>query len=170
MLEAIQLYESIHSVIHPEVASVYNSYAQAIHQIARLKIQQIAAQENPDPEQPLGVDISGALRFQRQAVAIAERTLGVYHHETAGYYFQLAMLENLEGNAQQSLRYFRHLLTLWDVIYGPGHPEISTILVSDLAWNNKERHFINIKLEQRRYRSSIHERPLSFPFLAKASI
>ncbi|WVR06124.1 hypothetical protein IAU60_003154 [Kwoniella sp. DSM 27419] len=128
MLEALQLYENIHSVIHPEVAAVYNQYSQAIHQLARLKIQQVAATEGSDPEQPLGLDIATALRLQRQAVTVAERTLGVYHHETAGYYFNLAMLENLEGNAQQALRYFRHVLTLWDVIYGPNHPEINTVL------------------------------------------
>ncbi|WWC66122.1 uncharacterized protein I206_100022 [Kwoniella pini CBS 10737] len=133
MLEGLQLYENIHSVIHPEVASVYNQYSQAIHQLARLKIQQVAAaaqQEgsNTDPDQPLGLDISTALRLQRQAITIAERTLGVYHHETAGYYFNLAMLENLEGNAQQALRYFRHVLKLWDVIHGPDHAEINTVL------------------------------------------
>ncbi|WWC86535.1 uncharacterized protein L201_001412 [Kwoniella dendrophila CBS 6074] len=128
MLEALQLYENIHSVIHPEVASVYNQYSQAIHQLARLKIQQVAQQEGSDPEQPLGLDISTALRLQRQAITVSERTLGVYHHETAGYYFNLAMLENLEGNAQQALRYFRHVLKLWDVIHGPNHPEINTVL------------------------------------------
>ncbi|OCF70827.1 protein TIF31 [Kwoniella mangroviensis CBS 8886] len=134
MLEGLQLYENIYSVIHPEVASVYNQYSQAIHQLARLKIQQVAAQAaaNPegaaDPEQPLGLDISTALRLQRQAVIVAERTLGVYHSETAGYYFNLAMLENLEGNPQQALRYFRHVLRLWDVIHGPNHPEINTVL------------------------------------------
>ncbi|KAK8866181.1 hypothetical protein IAR55_001332 [Kwoniella newhampshirensis] len=129
MLEALQLYENIHSVIHPEVASVYNQYSQAVHQLARVKIQQVAASaEGSDHEQPLGLDVTTALRLQRQAVTVAERTLGVYHHETAGYYFNLAMLENLEGNAQQALRYFRHVLTLWDVIYGPGHPEINTVL------------------------------------------
>ncbi|OCF45309.1 protein TIF31 [Kwoniella heveanensis CBS 569] len=128
MLEALQLYENIHSVIHPEVAVVYNQYSQAIHQLARLKIQQVAATEGSDPEQPLGLDVATALRLQRHAVTIAERTLGVYHHETAGYYFNLAMLENLEGNAQQALRYFRHVLSLWDVIHGPNHPEINTVL------------------------------------------
>ncbi|WWD17613.1 hypothetical protein CI109_102054 [Kwoniella shandongensis] len=129
MLEGLQLYENIHSIIHPEVASVYNQYSQAIHQLARVKIQQVAASaEGSDPEQPLGLDVSSALKLQRQAVIVAERTLGVYHHETAGYYFNLAMLENLEGNAQQALRYFRHVLTLWDVIHGPGHPEINTVL------------------------------------------
>ncbi|WVQ76963.1 hypothetical protein IAR50_006642 [Cryptococcus sp. DSM 104548] len=128
MLEAIQTYESIHSVIHPEVAAVYNQYAQAIHQIARIKIAQLAQKEDASPDEPLGVDVSTALKLQRQAVVIAERTLGIYHHETASYYFNLAMLENLEGNSQQALRYFKHVLTLWDVLYGRDHPEVNTVL------------------------------------------
>lgn len=129
LLESVQLYENIHSVIHPEVASAYNQYSSTIHQLARIKIQQMAA-ENADPEQPLGLDIGTAIRLQRQAVIIAERTLGVYHADTCSYYFNLAMLENLEGNTQASLRYFRHVLNMWDVIHGPGHTEINTVLVS----------------------------------------
>ena len=128
MMEAVQIYESIHSVLHPEVAAAYHQYASTLHQLARMKLQQFAT-EQADPEQPLGLDVASALRLQRQAVIIAERTLGVYHHDTVGFYFQLAMLENLEGNAQHSLRYFRHVLRLWDVIHGPGHPEINTVLV-----------------------------------------
>lgn len=129
LLEGVQMFENIHSVIHPEVAAAYNQYSSTIHQLARLKIQQMAA-ENADPEQPLGLDIGTAIRLQRQAVIIAERTLGVYHADTCSYYFNLAMLENLEGNAQASLRYFRHVLNMWEIIYGPGHTEINTVLVS----------------------------------------
>ena len=129
LLESVQLYESIHSVIHPQVAAAYNQYALTIHSLARMKIQQMAS-ENANPEQPLGLDISTALRLQRQAVIIAERTLGVYTAETCSYYFNLAMLESLEGNALTSLKYFRHVLEMWNVIYGPGHPETNTILVS----------------------------------------
>lgn len=128
MLEGIQLFESIHTVIHPEVAAAYNQYASTLHQLARIKIQQMAAQENADPEAPLGLDIATGLRLQRQAVIIAERTLGVYHPDTLAYYFQLAMLENLEGNSKASLTYFRHILLLWGVIYGGQHPEIATII------------------------------------------
>jgi protein TIF31 len=132
LLEGVQMYENIHSVIHPEVAAAYNQYSSMIHQLARLKIQQMAA-ENADPEQPLGLDISTAVRLQQQAVIIAERTLGVYHADTCSYYFNLAMLENLEGNAQASLRYFRHVLNMWEIIHGPGHTEINTVLVSRIA-------------------------------------
>ena len=129
LLEAVQLYENIYSVIHPEVASAYNEYSSTVHQLARLKIQQLA-NEGADPEQPLGLDLATALRLQRQAVIIAERTLGIYHAETCAYYFNLAMLEHLEGNPLTSLKYFRHILVIWDVIHGAGHPEINTILVS----------------------------------------
>lgn len=132
LLESVQLYENIHSVIHPEVAAAYNQYASTIHQLARLKISQVT-----DPDQPLGLDIGTALRLQRQAVIIAERTVGVWHAETLGYYFSLAMLENLEGNAGASLRYFRHVLEMWEVIHGLGHPEISTVLVSLAPSTNK---------------------------------
>ncbi|KLT45006.1 hypothetical protein CC85DRAFT_255915 [Cutaneotrichosporon oleaginosum] len=147
MLEGVQLYESIHSVIHPEVAAVYHQYASTLHQLARIKIQQIAASENADPEQPLGLDIATALKLQRHAVLIAERTLGVYHHDTVAYYFQLAMLENLEGNAQAALRYFRHILMLWNVIYGADHPEINTLLSNaGIVLQSLNQHQLSIAL------------------------
>ena len=103
---------------------MYNQYSTTVHQLARLKISQVT-----DPEEPLGLDVSTALRLQRQAVIIAERTLGIWHSETLGYYFSLAMLENLEGNAQASLRYFKHVLDMWGVIHGSDHPEMNTVLV-----------------------------------------
>ncbi|GMK54172.1 hypothetical protein CspeluHIS016_0107580 [Cutaneotrichosporon spelunceum] len=149
MLEGVQLYESIHSVIHPEVAAVYHQYASTLHQLARIKIQQIAAAENADPDQPLGLDIATALKLQRHAVLIAERTLGVYHHDTLAYYFQLAMLENLEGNSQAALRYFRHILMLWNVIYGDDHPEINTLLSNaGIVLQSLNQHQLSIQLLQ----------------------
>jgi protein TIF31 len=129
MAEAVGMYENIHSVIHPEVAGAYNAFASAMHQGARMRIQQLSQEEGHDPEQPLNVDVSSAVRLQRQAIIISERTRGVYDATTLSYYFNLAMLENLEGNTIASLRYFKHCLMLWDVIHGPDHPEINTILV-----------------------------------------
>ncbi|WVQ82466.1 hypothetical protein IAT38_004595 [Cryptococcus sp. DSM 104549] len=153
MLEAVQLFENIHSVLHPEVAAAYNQYASVVHQVARLKIQQVVQSEDPEKEQqPLGVDVGTALRLQRQAVTIAERTLGIYHAETAGYYFNLAMLENLEGNTQQALRYFRHVLTMWDVIYGPGHPEATTVLSNvGVIMQNLNDAALSLVLQQQAY-------------------
>ncbi|ORY34328.1 putative eukaryotic translation initiation factor 3 subunit [Naematelia encephala] len=132
LLESVQIYENVHQFIHPEVASIYNQYASTIHQLARLKIAQVAqaaAQgDGSEADQPLGIDITTALKLQRQAVIIAERTLGVWHAETISYYFNLAMLENLDGNVQASLRYLRHVMDGWEVIYGKGHPETATVL------------------------------------------
>jgi protein TIF31 len=163
----VQILESIHSVIHPEVAEAYNAYASKVHQCARLKIQEAAAKqarraeaeaekqgkiaeavangtelpaealadgenngEEDGEDEPLGFDIPTALRLQRQAVIVIERTSGVYTHQAAQYYTTLALLENLDGNAKESLRYFRHVLRIWDVLYGPGNPEVKGILVS----------------------------------------
>ncbi|WVO16806.1 hypothetical protein L204_104492 [Cryptococcus depauperatus] len=157
MLEAIQLYENIHSVLHPSVAAVYNTYSNTVHQIARLKIQQLAQQENADPEQPLGVDVGTALKLQRQAVVVAERTCGVWHTDTAQYYFNLAMLENLEGNTQQALKYFRHVLRMWDVIHGPEHPEIATILnnVGIILQTMNDPHALEIQTQAHRLTLSL---------------
>jgi protein TIF31 len=129
MLEGINLYEQIHSVIHPEVAVAYNHYAIALHQLARLKMQQLAS-EGVEQDTPLGLDLATALRLQRQAVIVAERTLGIHHAETIGYYYNLAMLENLENNPEASLRYFRYIIQLWQVVYGDQHPELQGVFVS----------------------------------------
>lgn len=128
MLEGINMYEQIHQVLHPEVAAAYNHYAVAMHSLVRLRIQQLAA-ENPDSDQPLGLDISTAIRLQNQAIMIAERTQGIHHAETTGYYFNLAMLENLQGDQDAALRYLKHVLSLWDVIYGEPHPELPSIAI-----------------------------------------
>lgn len=133
LLEAVQLYQSIHSLIHPEVAAAFNSYSSLVHQVARVRSLQSAqsASAPSDNEQSLPpIELGPALKFQRQACIIAERTLGIWNSQTANYYFNLAMLENLAGNTITSLRLFRHVLSIWDVVYGGQHPELITILVS----------------------------------------
>ena len=131
MLEGINMYEQILQVIHPEVAAAYNQYAVAMHQLVRLRIQQLQAEgkENED----LNLDISTAIKLQRQAIIAAERTLGIHHAETISFYYNLAMLENLQGNAETALRLLKHVLALWDVVYGPDHPELPSILVGQLS-------------------------------------
>lgn len=131
LLEAVQLYQSIHSLIHPEVAAAFNSYSSLVHQVARARsLQQMQAASTPSETenglQP--IDLGPALRFQRQACIIAERTLGIWDSQTANYYFNLAMLENLAGNTTSSLRLFRHVLSIWDVVYGGQHPELINIM------------------------------------------
>ena len=154
LLESVQLYESVHAILHPEVAAAYNTYGITTHQLARVKIQQAQqanadaealasdaptagkageAQTNgdiqSDPSVKLDIDVSTAVRLQRQAVIIAERTLGVWHADTLNYYHTLAMLESLEGNVVQGLRYFKHVLDMWSVLHSGDHPEVATVLV-----------------------------------------
>src|SRR3954470_10585458 len=117
MLEGINLYEQIHSVVHPEVAAAYNQYAVLMHSLVRLRLQQIAA-EASEQEPPLGLDLTTAIRLQKQAVMAAERTLGLGHPETICYYFNLAMLEHLNGDHLAAMRYLRHDIALWDMAYG----------------------------------------------------
>lgn len=128
MLEGVNMMEQIHQVLHPEVAAAYNQYALAMHSLVRLRIQQLAA-ENPDVDQPLGLDIATAIRLQKQAIIVAERTLGIHHAETTGYYFNLAMLENLQGDHDAALRYLKHVLNLWSLIFGEPHPEVPSVAI-----------------------------------------
>jgi hypothetical protein len=54
----------------------------------------------------------------------------VWSEETMGCYVQLGMLEGLGGDGAEGLRWFRHVLRCWEVLYGKGHAEINTVLVS----------------------------------------
>lgn len=129
MLEGINMFEQTHQVVHPEVCSAYNQYAVTIHQLVRIRIQQLASEEK-EGDPTAGLDVATAIKLQQQAVMAAERTLGLHHHDTIGYYFNLAMLENMQGNHTVTLRLFKHILHLWDVVYGRDHPELPSILVS----------------------------------------
>lgn len=172
MLEAVSLYETIHALFHKDVARAYNTYAVAVHSLYRNAIgekharlqelgEKVTEEEKQSPVE-FAQELQQALRFQRQAVIIAERTLGLDHPDTLGYYVTLAMLEvscidgpallchmlilNLPGpflcirsdsfaqqhisdDVEMSLKMFRHCLTLWDLIYGPDHPDQSILLV-----------------------------------------
>lgn len=90
---------------------------------------QLAAEEK-EADPTAGFDVATAIKLQRQAVMTGERTLGLHHPETIGFYFNLAMLENVAGDQTVTLRLFRHILHLWDVVYGRDHPELPSILVS----------------------------------------
>lgn len=130
MLEGINMYEQTHQVVHPEVASAYNNYAVTMNQLVRLRTSQLAAEGKEDADPSAGLDVATAIKLQRQAVMTAERTLGLHHSETIVYYFNLAMLEVVSGDQTVALRLFKHVLHLWDVVYGQEHPELTAILVS----------------------------------------
>ncbi|KAI3625035.1 hypothetical protein CBS9595_000396 [Malassezia furfur] len=69
------------------------------------------------------VTIDNALRFQRQAVTISERTLGLDHPDTMMQYMNLAVIERTAGNLDAALRYQHRVLALWQLLYGDNHPD-----------------------------------------------
>jgi hypothetical protein len=162
MLEGINMYEQTHQVVHPEVAFAYNQYAITIHQIIRMRMSQMVA-EDKEADPAAGLDVATAIKLQRQAVMTGERTLGLHHPETIGFYFNLAMLENVAGDQTVTLRLFRHILHLWDVVYGRDHPELPSILVSHAGGHHGHHSlcvtslnlFINV--DPHRYHSSNSE-------------
>jgi protein TIF31 len=70
----------------------------------------------------------------RQSVIVAERTLGLDHPETIQQYSDLSVMEYHLGNSDTAMRYTKHALELWHVVYGPGcHPDASASVVSALS-------------------------------------
>lgn len=62
----------------------------------------------------------------RQSVIAAERTLGLDHPETIQQYSDLSVMEYHLGNTDTAMRYTKHALDLWHLVYGPGcHPDAS---------------------------------------------
>lgn len=133
MQESISLYETIHALFHKDVARAYNAYSVAVIQLYRTALAERNPEDGPlkDGEQVEFADqLQLALRFQRQGVIVAERTLGLDHPDTLSYYQNLAMLEHLGEDLEQALKMFRHVLELWDVVYGEDHPDQLVLLVN----------------------------------------
>ncbi|CAH7689635.1 clustered mitochondria-domain-containing protein [Phakopsora pachyrhizi] len=67
----------------------------------------------------------------RQSVIVAERTLGLDHPETIQQYSDLSVMEYHLGNSETAMRYTKHALDLWHLVYGPGcHPDASASVQS----------------------------------------
>ena len=67
--------------------------------------------------------LENALRFQRQAVTVSERTLGLDHPDTMVQYINLAVLERSAGHTDEALRYQERVMELWQLLYGRDHPD-----------------------------------------------
>lgn len=131
MLEGVNMYETTLQLVHPEVAEIYSDYASVVRQIVSIRMRELAA-AGKDTEAFSGHELGTALKLQRQAVMVAERTLGLHHYETLSYYTQLVQLELLASEGNGPLRLYRHILHLWDIIYGKGeivHPEVLELMV-----------------------------------------
>ena len=132
MQESISLYETIHALFHKDVARAYNAYSVTVIQLYRAALGERSSEEPPkEGEVPeFHEQLQLAIRFQRQCVIVAERTLGLDHPDTLSYYQNLAMLEHLGEDLEMALKMFRHVLELWDVVYGVDHPDQLVLLTN----------------------------------------
>ncbi|RDL40518.1 Clustered mitochondria protein-like protein [Venustampulla echinocandica] len=107
LLESLSLHEQIYGIIHPEVARVYNSLSMLYYQLD---------------------EKDAAVELARKAVIVSERTLGVDNAETLLSYLNLGLFCHGSGESRLALRYVKHALELWKIIYGTNHPDSITTL------------------------------------------
>ncbi|OQV03171.1 hypothetical protein CLAIMM_08250 [Cladophialophora immunda] len=107
VLESLSLHEQIYGILHPEVAKMYNSMSTIYYQID---------------------EKDAAVELARKAVIVTERTLGVDSHDTILAYLNLSLFEHHTGNTRQALKYVRHALDIWRIIFGPNHPDSITTM------------------------------------------
>lgn len=103
--ESLTLYEQIYGILHPEVARVY-------HQLATLYFQLD--------------EKAAAIELAHKAVILSERTLGVDSAETILCYLSLAHFEHGNRNTSAAVSCVKHALELWNIVYGPNHPDCIT--------------------------------------------
>lgn len=135
MHRALASYETIYGSVHPIVARAYTEFAQTIHAFATARAMEEAQAEQAKKEGkevnlselPEGIaemlSFSTALKFQQQAVTIAERTIGLDAQETLLFYTNMAVMERMNKKSDQALLCQSRALELWDLIHGPDHPE-----------------------------------------------
>ena len=135
LLEGVSFHEQVYGLVHPEVARCYALFATMVHHLAGVTameraelINQGKAENKEMTEAELPpvnehVSMANAVRYQRQAVTVSERTLGLDHPETLNQYMNLAVLERSAGNTRESLLCQRRVLELWSLLYGHEHPD-----------------------------------------------
>jgi protein TIF31 len=101
------LHEQIYGILHPEVAKMYQSLSTIYYQTDEKE---------------------AAVELARKAVIVTERTLGVDSHDAILAYLNLALFEHHVGNTGQALRYVKHALDVWKIIFGPNHPDSITTM------------------------------------------
>ncbi|PWN49339.1 hypothetical protein IE53DRAFT_150850 [Violaceomyces palustris] len=161
LMEGVSFHEQIYGLVHPEVARCYSLFATIIHHFAGIiametaeKMRQAQAEHGEDAQVELPainehLTLANAVRYQRQAVTVSERTLGLDHPETLNQYMNLAVLERSEGNTEASLLCQQRVLELWDIIYGKDHPDVVNALSNvALTLQNARQFDASLKLYQ----------------------
>ncbi|PWZ03845.1 hypothetical protein BCV70DRAFT_156369 [Testicularia cyperi] len=169
LMEGVSFHEQVYGLVHPEVARCYALFATIVHHLAGVSaveraelMNQAKAEGKEDVEADLPpvnehISMANAVRYQRQAVTVSERTLGLDHPETLNQYMNLAVLERSAGNTRESLLCQRRVLELWQLVYGREHPDCVNALSNVALTLQNARQF---ELSLRVYRSA-HELALS---------
>lgn len=126
--------------------------AEAKEEAATAQDVQDTAKASPAEDAPVPaivaetMTLENALRFQRQAVTVSERTLGLDHPDTMVQYINLAVLERSVGHTDEALRYQERILSLWQLLYGRDHPDAVHTL-SSIALLLQGRHDFDTSLK-----------------------
>ncbi|CAB4399183.1 unnamed protein product [Rhizophagus irregularis] len=105
MVQSLALHEQSYGFLHPATAKCYAALALYFY--------------HHD-------DIEMAIDFQKKAVVVFERTCGVDSVDAVHSYLHLGLFENAVGNTELGLRYMRHAMYYWEIIYGLLHPDGAT--------------------------------------------
>ncbi|CAJ0760596.1 6420_t:CDS:2, partial [Entrophospora sp. SA101] len=105
MLQSLALHEQSYGFLHPATAKCYVALAMYFYHHEDLEI---------------------AIDFQKKAVVVLERTCGTDSVEAVHAYLHLGLFENAIGHTEIGLRYMKHAMFYWEIIYGPSHPDGAT--------------------------------------------
>lgn len=144
MTQGLQFYEQIYGAVHSETARLFQQYATLLHtfvivqsQEMQLKVAKAQRENQPEPtEEELqghpDITIANAMRYQRLAITISERTTGVDSPETLAAYNNLAAFERMEGSFDEAFKSHARALELMDFIHGSSHdhPESVNLVAS----------------------------------------
>ena len=107
LLESMSLHEQIYGILHPEVARAYYTLSTLFY---------VTNKE-------LAADLA------KKAVIISERTLGVDSADTILSYLNLSLFAHNNNETSAALKYVRHALDLWKLVYGSlNHPDSVTTI------------------------------------------
>ncbi|EDO49938.1 predicted protein, partial [Nematostella vectensis] len=105
MLESLNLFHQVYGPLHPDIATCYRAIAR-VHYLAD--------------------DAAQAVGYQKKAVLVCERVLGVDHPETIIAFVHLALYCHSAGLASVALKLMYRARYLALLVFGEGHPDMST--------------------------------------------
>lgn len=174
LIEGIGFFEQVFGVVHPDVVPCYALFAMLAHQTSVEHTRQVALyrtkakaegrEEEAKDDAPLPQELQlpqivaenmtfeNALRFQRQAVTAAERTLGLDHPDTMVQYMNLAAIQYSAGDSAGTLRTYARVLDLWQLLYGTDHPDaVHTLSAIALTLQSRREFAVSLRIYETAY-------------------